>query len=190
MDETEQPSQPSGIKLFISFPKTKEDHRLQLVKINDSIFAIFHTKLESDGPINLQCEDWNLVLLAPIKSKEEVHIAGKNIICLNEIISEAKKVQLSTTDQLLCLTPQPPYFSVNENVEQFHHLEDDAAAFLYYYQLFSKLVAMCKDKKNSSVEQMQKEFLTGLCGLAAKAIDGSGDVDLFDILKFWKIELS
>ena len=81
----------SDLKLQISFPKSDQDHRLQLVNINESIFAILHSPLESNGPINLYCEDWSLVLLAPIKSKTDllkIHLSDTEKEELEKAIGE------------------------------------------------------------------------------------------------------
>src|SRR5579872_7348909 len=88
-------------KLQIGFLKSNEDHRLQLIEINGSIFAIVHSPLESLGPINLHCEPWSLVLLAPIKSQTNIFISAINIICLNEVESKTGNVNIHATGRFV-----------------------------------------------------------------------------------------
>jgi len=88
-------------KLQMGFPKCNEDHRLQLVEINGSMFAILHAPLESEGPIALHCEEWSLILLAPIKSKSNILISAINVICLSEIESKEGVINLHASNRLV-----------------------------------------------------------------------------------------
>ena len=88
------------VRVQIAFPKSDEDHRLQLVGVNGSIFALVYSPLESNGPIRLDCEEWSLIILAPIKSKGDVVISATNVICLNTIESEEGSVSINASNQL------------------------------------------------------------------------------------------
>lgn len=176
-------------KLQIAFPKSSEDHRLQLVDINGSIFAIVHSPLESQGPIRLLCEDWSLVLLAPIKSKGNVLISAINVICLNEIASEEENVNIHASNRLVKLadliTSPKNVCEMGERGEfQFN---DDPGVFLYYYRLFDSIVSISRTGSPDSISEAQQKFIMGLCTLADK-IEGQPDnLNLQKVLGFWDI---
>lgn len=176
-------------ELQISFPNSSEDHRLQLIKINDSIFAIVHSPLESLGPINLNCEDWSLILLAPIKSKTNIVISAINVICLNEIASEEGKVNIHASNRLVKLTPlnnsPEKAFEINaQDVFQFH---DDPGAFLHYYRLFYGIVASIHSGNSSSFSEAQQNFIQSLCTLTDRIKGGQKNLTLPKVLTFWNV---
>jgi hypothetical protein len=175
-------------KLQMSFPKSSEDQRLQLVEINGSIFAIVHSPLESLGPIRLFCENWSLVILAPIKSKSNILISAINVICLNEIASEEGNVNVHASNRLvkfaqLIKSPEKICEMGERGEFQF---EDDPGAFLYFYRLFDNIVSLCKGGSDSFSEA-QNKFITFLCTLADKMEGKSENMDLKKVLDIWGI---
>ncbi len=180
--------QQLNIKLQIGFPKCSEDHRLQLVSINGSIFAILHAPLESDGEIQLLCNDWSLVLLAPIKSKTNIHISAINVICLNEIESKEGTVSIQALHHLIKLTPPTkPSEKVVETAKQMLFQVDDSAALFTAFQLFNKIVQNVRLRMQESLDNAKLNFITALCLLAEKCIGKTTQLHLKPVLNFWDI---
>lgn len=180
----------SDIKLQVTFPKSSEDHRLQLVNINGSIFAIVNSSLESNGPINLYCEDWSLILLAPIKSQVDVIISAINIICMNEIISEEGSVKIHASERLMKYPPsiKSPLKVMTTNNHGEFQFPDDPASFLSF-QLFNNLLSLVHDKSPESMIEAQKKFVASLCVLAEKFEGTSENLNLQRVLEIWGIPL-
>lgn len=179
----------SNTQLQISFPKSSEDHRLQLVEINGSIFAIVHSPLESQGPIRLQCEDWSLVLLSPIKSQTNVLISGINVICLSEIVSEEGNVNVHASNQLvkfahLIKSPQE-ICEMGEKGE--FEFDDDPGAFLHYYRLFDDIVSSARQGNPDSLSKAHQKFITALCTLADKIEGQSENLNLRKVFDIWNV---
>jgi hypothetical protein len=176
-------------KLQITFPKSNEDHQLQLVKINDSIFAIVHSPLDSHGPIRLYCEDWSLILLAPIKSKTNIVISALNVICLNEIASEEGYVNIHASNRLVkfvnLVKPVEKVCKMGEQGE--FQFDDDPGAFLYYYQLFNSIVNILRTGSPDSFSEVQQKFTMSLCTLANKIEGNSENLNLHKVLNIWNI---
>lgn len=180
---------PHQIKLQIAFPKSSEDHRLQMVEINGSIFAIVHGPLESLGPVHLQCEDWSLVLLAPIKSKKGVVISAINVICLNEIESEEGFVNIYASNRLVKFahhtkTPEK-VLEIGERGE--FRFEDDPATFLRYYRLFEHVASSVREENSDSFFEAQQKFIMSLCALASKIEGKTENLNLHRVLEIWNI---
>ncbi len=176
-------------KLQITFPKSKEDHRLQFVEINGSIFAILYSPLESLGPIRLHCEEWNLILLAPIKSKTNILISAKNIICLNEVVSEEGNVNVHASNWLVkfahLMKPLEKVCEMGESGE--FQFDDDPGTFLFYHRLFEGIVNDLKNQSADSFSKVQQDFIMGLCTLADKIGKKSKTLDLQKVLATWDI---
>lgn len=181
----------TDVQLQCSFPKSNEDHRLQLIEINGSIFAVVHSPLESLGPISLHCEEWSLILLAPIKSKTNIFISAINVICLNEIASEEGQLSIHATNRLVKFTPcvkSPEKISeMGERGE--YHFHDDPGALLYFYRLFETIVSCAREGKTDSFSQAQQAFITGLCTLADKIEKKPENLNLKKVLSLWGIPL-
>lgn len=179
----------ANFKLQITFPKSTEDHRLQLVEINGSIFAIIHSPLESNGPIRLNCEDWSLVLLAPIKSKTNILISAINIICLNEIASEEGNVNIHASNRLVkfanMIKPSEKVCEMGENGE--YQFDNDPGAFLHFYRLFDSIVSNVRDRNSNSLPDAQQKFILSLCSLADKMEEKSENLHLQKVLDIWKV---
>lgn len=181
----------SDDRLQIGFPSSSEDHRLQLMEINGSIFAILHSPLESDGPICLNCEDWSLILLAPIKSKTNIVISAINIICLNEINTEEGMVNIHASRRLIKFAPLT---KGSENIcEMGGHSEfqfdDDPGAFLHYYRLFESIVSCVRVNSPDAFSEAQQKVIMGLCTLADKIEANKTDLTLRKVLEIWDIPL-
>ncbi len=179
----------SDTKLQIVFPKSKEDHRFQLVEINGSIFAIVHLPLESLGPIQLNCEEWSLVLLAPIKSKTDIVISAINIICLSEITSEEGNVNIQASNRLVKFAHSMK--SSEKVCEKGAHgkfqFDDDPGAFLHYYRLFDGIVSNARNGSPDSLTEAQQKFIQSLCTLADKIEGNPENLNLHKVLDIWRI---
>ena len=175
-------------KLLITFPKSSEDHRLQLVKINDAIFAIVYAPLESFGPINLHCEDWSLILLAPLKSKSNVLVSAINIIALSEITS-AESINLHATNQLVKFAKldHPPEKTTEMGIGGEYLFGDDPGALLYFHQLFEGIVSSIHKESPDLHTKAPQEFIKALCVLADKIKGMPGNLDIQKVLDIWKI---
>ncbi len=182
-------SMPTDVKLRVVFPKSNEDHRLQLVEINGSIFAILHSPLESLGPIRLYCESWSLVLLAPIKSKTNIVISAINVICLNEIASEEGNVNIHASNRLVkfadLITPREKTCEMGERGE--FQFDDDPGAFLHYYRAFDSIVSSLRAGSPDSFTEAQQQFIMSLCGLADKIEGQPENLNLQQVLGVWNI---
>jgi hypothetical protein len=177
-----------NVGLQINFPKSSEDRRLQLVSINGSIFAILHSPLESDGPISLQCEDWSLILLAPIKSKTNIDISAINIICLSEVESKEGIVNIQASNRLVKLTPSiKPVEKVYESAKHAVSQLDDPAILLTCFQLFNKVIQGVREKSQTSFIEAQHHFITVLCVLADKIEGKTTQLSIRPVLKIWDI---
>ncbi|MDP1608074.1 MAG: hypothetical protein Q8L98_02025 [Chlamydiales bacterium] len=177
-----------GTKLLITFPESSEDHRLQLVGINGAIFAIVHSPLESLGPVLLNCEEWSLVLLAPLKSKSNILVSAINVICLSEIASEEGNLSIHASNRLVkfagLFKPTEKASEIGERGE--FQFSDDPGAFLYYYRLFEGIVSSVRNK-NPDLSQAQQQFITALCALADKIEEKPENLDLYKVLDVWNI---
>lgn len=176
-------------KLRISFPKSSEDHRLQLVEVNGSVFAIVHSLLESLGPIHLHCEEWSLVLLAPIKSKTNILISAINVICLNEIASEEGAVTIHASNRLVKfaqLIKSSEEGSERGEQGEFQ-FDDDPGAFLHYYRLFGSIVSSARNGDLDAFSQGQQQFIMSLCTLADKIEGKPENLNLHKVLDIWNI---
>lgn len=183
-------SDKGDIKLQITFPKSSEDHRLQLVEINGSIFAMISSPLESNGPINLYCEDWSLILLAPIRSQVDVSISAINIICMNEIVSEQGIVKIHASHRLMKYAPaikSPVDIKTTSNHGEFQFSEDPAA-FLNF-QLFHNLLSLVHDESSNATIEAQKKFMAALCVLAEKIEGKRENLNLQRVLEIWDIPM-
>ncbi|WP_068466787.1 hypothetical protein [Candidatus Protochlamydia phocaeensis] len=177
-------------KLKIGFPTSTEDRRLQLVDINGSIFAIVYSPLESNGPIRLECEDWSLILLAPIKSKTDIVISAINIIRFNTIESEEGVVNISASNQLVNFA-SPMTSLAYETGERGAFQFEDPAALFNYSQLFNKVVAFARGENlDSSFSEAQKNFMMGLCAIAKKMEPNTEDLNLPRVFGIWDISWS
>jgi hypothetical protein len=176
-------------KLQIAFPKSSEDHRLQLVKINGSVFAIIHSPLESLGPIRLQCENWSIILLSPIKSKTNIVISAINLICLNEIISEEGNVNLHASNRLVkfanMIKPPEKFCAMGERGE--FEFDDDPGAILFYYRLFDSIVNNLRIGGPNTFPEAQQKFIMSLCTLADKIERKPENLTLHKVLDIWDI---
>lgn len=176
-------------KLSVVFPTSNEDHRLQLVGINGAIFAIVHSPLESDGPIRLFCEEWSLILLAPLKSKTNITVSAINVFCLSEIASEEGNVNIHASNILVksvnLINPSEKLSEIGERGE--FQFDNDLGSFLYHYQLFMGIVNNVRSKKPDSLLQAQQQFITGLCTLADKISGKSKDLAIQKVLDIWNI---
>lgn len=177
------------IKLQISFPKSDQDHRLQLININGSIFSILFFPLESQGPIQLYCEDWSLILLAPIKSKKNIVISAINVICLNEIQSEEGIINMHASNQLVKFTglihPEEKLSEIIEGGE--FEFGDDPGALLHYYQTFEGIVNHVRENTSKSLSEAQQKFLGSLCSLAEKMQGKTKNLNIHKVLEIWNI---
>lgn len=176
-------------KLKIDFPKSNEDHRLQLVNINGSIFAVVHSPLESQGPILLNCESWSLVLLAPIKSKTNILISAINVICLNEIASDEGTLNIHATNRLVkfgnFLAISEKICTLGEGGE--FQFDDDFGSLMFYHRLFHDIVSDVRKKTPAAFSEAQQKFITSLCTLADKVEKRPDNLDLQKALSVWKI---
>ena len=188
MESLSENAQP-GAKLLITFPESSEDHRLQLVEINGAVFAIVHSPLESIGPIRLYCEEWSLVLLAPLKSKSNIVVSAINLICLSEIASEEGNVNIHASNRLVkfanVFKPPEKVSEIGECGE--FQFDDDPGFFLYYYRLFEDIVSKVRNGSPDSLSQAQQQFIAGLCTLADKIEGKSENLDLNKVLSCWNI---
>lgn len=186
--ETSDSQEQFEIRLQVNFPKSSEDHRLQLVSINGSIFAILHSPLESDGPINLHCEDWSLVLLAPIRSKTNVSISAINVICLNEIESKEGSVDIQASNRLVKLTPSIKAIEkVYQTAKYATSQLEDSATLLTCFQLFNRVVQGAREKGQKSFVEAQQNFIAVLCILAEKIEGKTAQLTIQPVLKIWDI---
>lgn len=181
---------PFDTKLQFTFPKSNEDHRLQLVGINGSFFAIVHSPLESLGPINLHCEEWSLILLAPIKSKKNVVISAVNIICLSEIASEEGNINIHASNRLvkfahLTKASDEKVCEIGERGE--FQFDDDPGAFLYFYRLFEGIVSSIHEGSPNSLSEAQQKLIMSLCTLADKIEGKPENLNLRQVLAIWNI---
>jgi hypothetical protein len=176
-------------KLQIVFLKSSEDHRLQLVKINGSLFAIIHSPLESLGPIRLQCENWSIILLAPVKSKTNIVISAINLICLNEIVSEEGNVSLHASYRLVkfanMIKPTEKFCAMGECGE--FEFDDDPGAILFYYRLFDSIVENLRIGGPDTYSEAQQKFIMSLCTLADKIEGKPENLTLHKVLDIWDI---
>lgn len=176
-------------KLLISFPKSSEDHRLQLVGINGAVFAIVHSPLESEGPIRLLCENWSLVLLAPLKSKSNILVSAINVICLSQIQSEEGHVNVHASNRLVkfagLVNPGQKLSEMGQRGE--FEFSDDPGAFLYYYRLFEAIVSSVRVGTEDSISQAKQHLIAGLCALANKIEAKTENLDLGKVLAIWDI---
>jgi hypothetical protein len=179
----------SETKLQITFPKSNEDHRLQLVEINGSVFAIVHSPLESLGPIRLHCEEWSLILLAPIKSKTNIVISAINVVCLSEIASEEGNVNIHASNRLVkfahLIKPPEKVCEMGECGE--FQFDDDPGAFLHYYRLFEGIVSSVREGSPASFSEAQQKLIMGLCTLADKIEGKPENLDLSKVLDIWNV---
>ena len=177
-----------NIALQIAFPKSSEDHRLQLISINGAIFAILYAPLESLGPIRLYCEEWSLVLLAPIKSKSDVLISAINVICLSEILAEEGYVNIQASNRLITFADlvksSQKVSSIGLNGS--FGFDDDPGAFLHFYRLFEGIVSELQSREDALISEVQQDFIKGLCTLADK-VERPKTLDLSKVLSFWSV---
>lgn len=180
---------PFDTNLILGFPESSEDHRLQLVGINGAIFAIVYAPLESLGPIRLNCEEWSLILLAPLKSRSNILVSAINVICLGEVISEEGHVNVHASNRLVrfagLLKPEEKVTEMGERGE--FQFGDDPGALLYYYRLFEGIVTSVRSGNLDLLPQAQQQFITALCALADKIEESPGNLDLHKVLDIWKI---
>ncbi len=176
-------------KLRISFPKSSEDHRLQLVEINGSIFAIVHSPLESDGPIRLDCSDWSLVILAPIKSKSHVLLSAINIICLNHVIAEEGGLNVHASNQLVKFKDlfESKEVICERGKRPLLEFGDDPCRALFYYRMFEDIVSHAKSGTPDSFFEAQQEFIKALCVLADTIEDKRESLNIHKVLNIWNI---
>jgi hypothetical protein len=178
-----------GCTMLITFPKSDQDHRMQLIGINGAIFAILFSPLESLGPILLHCEEWSLILLAPLKSKSNILVSATNLICLSEISSEEGNINIHASNKLVkfsdLIKPSEKVCEMGEGGEfQFY---DDPGAILSYYRLFEGIVSKIREGSSESLSQAQEQFIGGLCRLADKIEGSSGNLDLEKVFRIWNI---
>ena len=188
MDKLMEESTPhNNAKLEIAFPKSDQDQKLRLISINGSMFAIVHAPLESQGPINLNCKDWSLILLAPIKSKTNITISAINIICLSEIVSEEGDVNILASAQLVKFSPKQSEKSIETGGRGEFYFQDDAGALLYYYRLYSDILNQIHEGNTESFYKAQQQFISSLCTLADKIEGKPETLNLYKVLNVWDI---
>lgn len=187
--ESSNKDEHRDFQLRIDFPKSNEDHRLQLVRINGAIFAILHSPLESLGPIRLHCEEWSLVLLAPLKSKSNILVSAINIICLSEIASEEGNVTIHASNRLVkfadMFKPREKVSEIGERGE--FQLDNDPGFLLYLYRVFEGIVSSVGSGSPDLLSQAEQQFIAGLCTLADKIEGKPKNLDLPKVLDIWNI---
>jgi hypothetical protein len=188
MTSTEDNQKPD-VKLEIAFPRSDKDYRIQLVKINNSIFAIVHSPLESQGPIHLDCPDWSLVLLSPIKSKVGVEISAINLICLNTIESQESNIKLNALNRLVKFGEVlKPSANLTETAEGgVFHVTDELGSGFYFHQLFHGIIKSIHSDTPEAVSEAQQDFITCLCAVAGKMEKTTDLLDLQKVLNIWNI---
>ncbi len=176
-----------SLELSVTFPSCSEDHRLQLVEINGAIFAIVHAALASDGPINLNCHEWNLVLLAPIKSKVDVNISGVNIIILGEIQSEEGSVNIEASNKLVkfAASKMAPEKLRETGKQGEFNLGDDPGAYIHFVRSFTNIVISSRNE--DTLVDAQEEFIKAICLLAGKIEKKSEILNVQRVLGIWGI---
>lgn len=175
--------------LKISFPESSEDNKLQLVDINGSIFAIFISPLESNGPIHLNCEDWNLILSTPIKSEQDVVISGNHIVCLSDISSNEENVQINADNLLVSFTSLKNSSGKRFKSRALKKVQfiDDHSSVLSFSQLIYSVVTGARSGDPSSISEAQKNFVVILCMLAHKIKKTDKNLSLKECLDVWNI---
>ena len=188
MENLSEKALPSN-QVLIAFPKSSEDHRLQLVAINGAIFAIVHSPLESLGPIRLYCEEWSLILLAPLKSRSNIVVSAINVICLSEIVSENGNVNVHASNRLVKFPDLfKPIGKVSEMGERGEfEFANDPKILLHYYRLFEGVVDGVLSGSSELLSEAQQKFITVLCSLAGEIDGRSEKLDLIQTLSIWKI---
>ena len=175
--------------MLITFPKSDQDHRLQLIGINGAFFAILFSPLESLGPILLHCEEWSLILLAPLKSKSNVLVSAINLVCFSEIASEEGRINIHASNRLEkfsdLIKPSEKVCEMGERGE--FQFDDDPGALLSYYRLFEGVVSKIREGSPESLSQAQDQFIGGLCRLADKIEGCPGNLDLEKVFRIWNI---
>lgn len=175
----------------IVFPKSSKDRYLQLVGINGSVFAIVHSPLESNGPIHLQCDDWSLILLAPIKSKSDVIIEGINVIRLNSVESIEGNASITASNQLVNISSTIKAGLGFSEVAKCgeHRLDDESGTLMNYLKLFYDIVKNIYTDTPDSISEAQSKFISSLCTLMAKAKGKKEGMTMHQILGFWDIPI-
>jgi hypothetical protein len=179
-------SLPPNLRLKIAFPKSSEDHRLQLIEINGAMFAIVHSPLESEGPIRLLCEGWSLILLAPLKSRTNILVSAINVVVLSEISSEEGHVSLHASNRLVKFTQSPQKISQMGERGEFQ-FNDDLGSLLYYYRSFDRIVNHIREGSPAALSQAEQTLIMSLCALADKMEGKKGNLNLHEVLKIWGI---
>lgn len=180
----------SNLNLWISFPSCDEDHRLQLVDVNGTMFAVLFGPLSSEGPINLQCEDWNLILVAPIRSAADVHIQGVNVACLGQVESTGGQVSIEAAQRLIyhgaSVESRLPRRCEGGLGEWFAEPGDGLFADLQ--QLLMKMVPLAREGTKEAQEEARQRFLSALCALAQwTAADRSKELSMLRVMETWGI---
>ncbi len=178
-------------KMHIAFPQSDQDKRLQLVDINGSIFAIVFAPLDSNGPIKLDCKDWSLILLSPIKSNVDVEISAINILCFSDIETKEGTLTLHASNLLVKFAPYiTPTEKINEIGERGNYnFSDDPNALLQYYRIFETILSSIREGKASddALHEAQQKFILGLCSIATKIEKENPDLNLAKVLNLWEI---
>ena len=180
-----------NISLHISFPKSNQDHRLQLIEINGVIFAIVHAPLESEGPIRLECDDWNLILLSSIKSRSDVLISGINVIRFNTIESDEGSLSITASNKLINFnsTAKAGMDVCECGKSQEIRFDDDPAAFIHYFKSFNQILEKLHANSSDSFSMAQKKFIETLCTLAAKITGEKDNITIHRVLGIWDIPM-
>lgn len=191
MDKSQKDDQQKE-KLQISFPRSDQDKKLQLVDINGSIFALVFAPLESKGPIKLDCKDWSLILLSPIKSNADVAISAINVLCFNEIDSQDGTVNLQASNLLLKFAPTiKKTEKINEKgARGTHNLSNDPASFVHYYKLYEAIISATREGTMTPEVflELQQKFLLSLCAIAAQFEKEKENLTLKKVLSLWGIK--
>ena len=184
-------SETENCKISINFPKSSEDHRIQLFEINGAVFAIVFAPLESTGPINLLCEKWSLILLAPIKSASSIKISADTIICLSDISSDEGSIDIHADGYFIKYSQ-----STGSNKELkttakkgVFNYSDDPGYLLFLYRQFEDVVLSIRSGTPESASKAQNNIITALCTLADKISDKKEDMTIRKAIEKWGIAL-
>jgi hypothetical protein len=91
----------SGISITTSFYKKNE--YFDVCEINGSKFALFSKQIESDKTLSINLSDYNVVLLAPVQSEENVLIKAISVIALSSLKAKKGETEINASGKFISL---------------------------------------------------------------------------------------
>lgn len=167
----------------------KQEDLYDLCEINGSLFAIFNKAILGQN-IELDCGDYNVILLQPLQAHKNITIQAITVIALSRINARNGTLTIESTNKCIVLgaklaSKEPPFIQANGGVYEFDVSREVRQEIVESFtQAFTK-------KKSEESGPLLVEGLATIFGAIQDRMSGeeSDQIRYADALKFFNVEI-